>query len=276
MAISVQQKPFGKEFDSSGGRIGYLSFCSAGEAEAAVLAAVQGTAPSTYLSFPLSGIRATEIHMTTAGVPDIWEVEVVYGSTGGTAIPPATGTTLWSYSTQGGTQHITAPIAVIGTYTDPSVTSLPGDWGLAIGATKDSIEGLDIQVPSFSFTATKYVAAGSFGSTIANVYACTAKVNDQSETLNGLAFAEGELLFLGGSAALRPEVGDYEFVFNFAASPNATGIDIGGITGIDKEGWEYLEVTYEDAESSGILYKKPVIATIHQVYPKADLGALGL
>lgn len=41
---------------------------------------------------------------------------------------------------------------------------------------------------------------------------------------------------------------DWVVTFSFAASPNAVELTVGDITGIDKKGWEYLWVRYQDAE----------------------------
>jgi hypothetical protein len=51
---------------------------------------------------------------------------------------------------------------------------------------------------------------------------------------------------------------------------------LGGILDIDKEGWDYLELTYEDTEDEGFMVKKPIIATVHKVYRRADFDTLGL
>ena len=66
--------------------------------------------------------------------------------------------------------------------------------------------------------------------------------------------------------------------FKFAASPNATGLVVGDITGIAKKGWEYLWVRYADAEdtSAKVLVKKPIAAYVEQVYPYGNFAGLGI
>jgi hypothetical protein len=278
MSIHVAQRPLGREFDGSGARIGFIAFCDAGEDEAAVIAAVEAEAPGSYLGFSRGEVRATEIGIDNSGEASVWDVEVPYGRAGGTLIPPPTGTVIWSGTTAGGSQHITSGLAPGDVFTDPSVSSLPVDWGLAIGATKDGIAGVDITVPVDAFRATKYIAAASWPALRAAIKALTGTVNDDSWTADGETFEAGEVLFLGATWAKRTEVDppDYEVTFEFAASPNVEDLDIGGIIGIDKEGWDYLDITYEDTEDAGFLAKKPIIATIHKVYRRADFAALGL
>jgi hypothetical protein len=55
---------------------------------------------------------------------------------------------------------------------------------------------------------------------------------------------------------------DWEIAFKFAASPNATDLTVGDITGIEKKGWEYLWVRYADAEDEETLIQQPVAAPI--------------
>ncbi|RLS54091.1 MAG: hypothetical protein DWH91_12750, partial [Planctomycetota bacterium] len=60
--------------------------------------------------------------------------------------------------------------------------------------------------------------------------------------------------------------------------PNATGLVIGEITGINKEGWEYLWVRYADAEdtTAKVLVKKPIAVYVEQVYPTNSFASLGI
>jgi hypothetical protein len=90
-----------------------------------------------------------------------------------------------------------------------------------------------------------------------------------------LTFAAHELLFLGVSGGPRSE-DDYEFAFKFSASPNRTGITIGAIPDIPKDGWAYLWVRYADAVGSVSVIKKPVQVNVEQVYYTDDFGDLGL
>jgi hypothetical protein len=51
---------------------------------------------------------------------------------------------------------------------------------------------------------------------------------------------------------------------------------MGDITGIDKKGWEYLWVRYQDAEDADVLVKQPAAVYVEQVYPYGDFSLLGI
>ena len=144
----------------------------------------------------------------------------------------------------------------------------------AIGATKDSVEGVDITVPVYNFSETHIFAAADVDNAYKGVVAAlTSKTNNA--TFKG--FAIGECLFLGASGSKRGK-GDWEMRFSFAASPNKTGLTVGDITGIAKKGWEYLWVRYEDAvdATAGALVKKPHAVYIEKVYEAGSYADLGI
>ncbi len=111
---------------------------------------------------------------------------------------------------------------------------------------------------------------GAYKSTLFFLTACV-----NNDAFKG--FAPGEVLFLGASGTQRGQE-DWEITFKFAASPNATGLVIGEITGINKKGWEYLWVRYADAEdtTAKVLVKKPIAVYVEQVYPMAAFAGLGI
>lgn len=136
---------------------------------------------------------------------------------------------------------------------------------------------MDITLPVYQFSETHYLPAA----VVTNPYKgalfyLTGKVNRSS--FRGCA--PGECLFLGASGARRQlgDQGDWEITFKFAASPNAVNLQIGAITGINKQGWEYLWVRYEDAEdeAANVLVKKPTAVYIEKVYEDGDFSVLGI
>jgi hypothetical protein len=83
------------------------------------------------------------------------------------------------------------------------------------------------------------------------------------------------VLFQGASGSQRGQE-DWEITFSFAASPNATDLTVGDITGIEKKGWEYLWVRYADAEDEETLIKQPVAAYVEQVDEYGNFALLGI
>lgn len=278
MSVTLAERPMGRDFDSQGGTIAYLAVTGPSDTEADIKAAVEAEAPDSYLGFPRGDPRAREIAVHLDGSPRLWDVEVVYGSIRAKLTPPATGTVVWSLQTTGGTQNVKAGIVPGVPYTDPSVTTLPVDWGEAIGSDKDEISGVEITIPTLTIRATKYVAAGSIDPLRRNAFLLTGRVNDAVVSLDGLEFQPGEVLFMGLSATKRTDVSpaDYECVFEFQCSPNVEGLTIGTVVDIDKKGWQYLDLTYEDRESDGFKHRKLIVVTAFDVYNEGDFSVLGL
>lgn len=199
---------------------------------------------------------------------DMWEAIVYYS-----AIVLPVNESSFSFDTGGGSQHITQSIQTVQSVPAPPNFSAPNHKG-AIGVTPDSVEGVDVVVPVYQFSET-YVFASSAvdGAYKAALFYLTGRVND--DTFRD--FAAGEVLFLGAGGSKRGD-GLWEIQFRFAASPNATGLVIGDITGVNKKGWEYLWVRYKDevdGTAKGIV-KTPEAAYVEQVYYEGDFDGLGI
>lgn len=269
MAITVEEK-FGSPVSTSGQQASAeLQYVVKGtDDDIAARAAVESTAPASYL-----GLAQTAIRIEPDG-PELWTAEVSFGTLSFGA--PQSGEPTFSFDTGGGTQHITQSRATVAAYAPAGATA--PDFKGAIGVTADSVEGVDIVVPVFSFTETHVIA----DATVTDAYKrtlmlATGKVN--TDTFRG--FNPGEVLFMGAAGTKRGEAGgagEWEITFRFAVSPNETGLSVGAITGIDKKGWEYLWVRYEDAEDgvASAIVKRPVAAYIERVYPETAFSALGL
>ena len=183
-----------------------------------------------------------------------------------------TGQTVYQFDTGGGSQHITQSLGTVRRYGRPGY-SAPNFMG-AIGVTNDSVEGVDITVPVYSFSEVHYKNRTFVDDNYkATLFALTGAVNGRIFR----KFAPGEVLFLGASGTKRG-ADDWELVYRFAASPNISGIVIGDMGGIAKAGWEYLWVQYVDAEDENAqtLIKQPVSVHIEQVYPYKDFDRLRL
>lgn len=176
----------------------------------------------------------------------------------------------YTFDTGGGTQKITQSITTINSYAPGGFT--PPNFQGAIGVTEDRIEGTDITSPVFTFSETHQFD----DATVTTAYKVllfnlTGRVNDAP--FKGLA--AGECLFLGASGSKRGNE-LWSLSFRFAGSPNATGMTIGSITGIDKKGWEYLWIRYADFEdtSAFALVKRPIACYVESVYLEDDFSQL--
>jgi len=139
-----------------------------------------------------------------------------------------------------------------------------------IGNTASGPTGVDIVAPVFNYQVTKrYAILDVTQAYIAAIFAATGTVNSATFTVttdDGItfSFSAGENLYLGGSGGVVD--GEVEITHKFSASQNATGLSVGGISGIAKKGWEYLWVLFEDMVTNGFLVKKARAVYVEQVY----------
>ena len=233
-------------------------------AKAALLAA----AGSTYEDLTRSEVTVEPVWVDTVGNNGLWNGTARYV----TEAPPEVGESGFSFDTGGGTQHITQSIITLDDYAP--VGKMAPNFKGAVGVTHDSVEGVDITVPAYTFSETHILA----DATVTAAY--KGKLFRLTGTSNNAAFKGldiGECLFLGASGSKRGN-GDWEITFRFACSPNQTGLTIGDITGIDKEGWDYMWVRYADAEDAvaKALVKVPIAVYVEQVYYADDFSDLGI
>lgn len=198
--------------------------------------------------------------------------------------PSDVGTVKLSVDTTGGSTHLTQSITTVSRHgvVVAGDETTPPDFKGAIGVTHDNVEGVDIIVPVFKFTATKVFAPEALPDLVA-LYLLTGKVNlggfAVSDTITGLSIvlADGECLFNGAKVNEPREDGNVEISYDFAASPNAT-LTIAPFAPFAKKGWEYLWVRYADAVDEGAkaIVKRPIAAYVEKVYEQAAFTGLGL
>lgn len=179
----------------------------------------------------------------------------------------------FSFDTSGGQQHIVSSKSSRG-FAAPGF-NLPANLQ-AIGAREDgSVDGIDIQVPAFQFAETHFFynsgITSQYKRTLMLATACT-----NHAPFKG--WSAGEVLFLGAQGSRRG-AGDWGINFRFAASPNLTNQTIAGIIeGVNKDGWEYLEVVYVGQADSLAkrLVSKPAGVIVHRVLDSFDFSTLGI
>lgn len=199
----------------------------------------------------------------------LWNATVKYGPRKPRETGPESGS--FSFDISAGTQHVTQSRRTVGRWGLPirEANGVP-DYKGAIGVTKDSVEGVDIQVPTMNFSESYVLPAEMV--TFAYVRALfhmTAKVNASSFR----EFAAGEVLFLGASGSRRGEE-DWDVNFKYAASPNVEGVTIGDIRDVKKRGWEYLWIQYIDSIDQGHLVKIPAFVYVEELFEEADFDAV--
>jgi hypothetical protein len=197
---------------------------------------------------------------------DIWEATCEWGL----KVAPIV------FDTTGGTTKVTQPLYRRGRYPSALCSNLnlqaPAD--MPIGETNDGEpQGCEITIPQFSWSETVEFNISFVDFAYAmTLYGLTGKVNNASFR----GFAAGEVLFLGASGGRQKDETLCDIQFNFAASPNVTGLTVEPISGIAKYGWDYLWIKYEENDNGGIRYKAPIAAIVDQVYPTGDFSLLGI
>lgn len=227
------------------------------------LAAVIAVAPPTSDGFPLDDYRVESLGNWT------YRVELEYSFTA----PGAVGEGRSSFDTAGGTIHLQASLATVGTYSATGAPTPAPDHGNLIGVHENGVDGVDVPVGALKEQETVFMAdasvTSSFRATLAQL---TGTVNNASFR----GYAAGEVMFLGATGSKRQYDSVWEVTYNFAISPNLTGITIGDISGIAKKGHEHLWVAFSAADDGTRLVKKPQYAYVERVSREGNFSLLGI
>ena len=231
------------------------------DSDAEVAAAVFAQSPASWNSLPRESITFSRIGQRE------WEATVRYATQPVTDSEPS-----FTFETGGGTAHITQAIGTTGVFVPPGF--VPPDFRNAIGVSRDSVDGVDIVVPTYKWTETFRIPASVVtGPYKATLFQLTGRVNNFAFR----GFQAEEVLFEGARGSRRG-MGDWEITFAFAASPNVTDLTIGNISGISKKGWDYLWCRYADFEDTDakMLVKRPIAVVVNRVYPSGSFSLLGI
>jgi hypothetical protein len=269
---------------------------------AAVIAAIGGaTVPSTVNGKPASGISSCQQIQGSYGSQ--WEVWLRYSIISATAFDIGD-KVLLSFSTQGGTQHLTTSYSTMAwtpgntNGSSPTDTSVP-DYKNAIGVSgvgDTDIAGVEVDVSAFNFTIRKKFAAADFDWVqVQYWYFLTAHKNDAEFTItvdlgnSGLTmtmtFAAGDLKFRGVNAPEPGTDGSVTVPFEFSASPSLgltsspdSSLTIGDLAPLTfKRGWDYVWTHFKLKEiSSSVFAVVPDAAYVEEVVLDGNLDLLGL
>ena len=225
---------------------------------------VRTISPLTNLGLP---------RLSSATVPagwQRWRVTVTYGTDndgGGSAL---NGGSSSSFETGGGSQHIKFSRSTRASYKEPNQADQANFCG-AINVSGQTVGGTDISVPVYTFTETRTFSAALVNDSYKNtLYQATAKTNDAPISFFGI----GEVLFLGATG--QENGNEIAVTGSFAASPTISGLSVGEISGIYKQGWDFLWVYFDEDVKNNFLIKKPIFAFVEEVYESYNLQSTGL
>jgi len=229
----------------------------------AIFVAYAGTI-SLY-SYDGLGLKDMDWALYADGGPDSWEFQANYDYT-----PEVGGCTI-SIDTGGGTVNTTSAFSQT---KFPASGEVAPDYGNSINVDADgNPAGIAKVIPSMKITVKAKIAAAYVNSPCEYaqiLYACTGKVNDAAF----LCFAAGEVLFLGATGELIAE--DPVLNFSFEISPNETGMTIGDVSGINKDGHDYIWFNFKQEQDTGTNLKvtKTRAAYVAKVYEEADFSTM--
>lgn len=176
-----------------------------------------------------------------------------------------------SFDSTGGTVRVFNSLNTA-TFARPGRTA-PNFRGL-IGIRDGDPEGVDKTVPALKLNYSyKWPANVITNAYIKSLAALVGSCNTSTYDTYGA----GELLFLGGSGEVVPNV-PTTINYTFAASADVTGLTISDITGITKGGHDYLWIAYEEEADTSAKKKirRPLAAYVERVYARANFTTFGI
>lgn len=195
-----------------------------------------------------------------------------------------TGSFQLSFDISGQNVRITQSLRTVGAYAKADEGD-PSDFKGAINVQDDdTVEGTDIIVPYFNYTLTKTFS----NETIEDGWVLdAAKIVGSVNSAEYNGFQAGELLLhrVAGQQRRDSDEADWDITFSFAVSFNESSLAIGAtetspgiITGISKDGWDYLWVYYEARKDDATdrFHKVPIYAYVERVYRRTDYSTLAI
>ena len=235
-----------------------------------------------------------------------YEIEATYGNSGIPAYPKDSG-----FMTEFGVEIFPAGLSVDTTTKNEHITTAwvdndgenpvctgyaaegetaPDSEG-AINVSGGRVGGIDVAVPSFSWTETWLVPAwllisdqfepnpseSMLGGRVAGERPYVVTLHDMGGSVNEeyfRLFKPGEVLFLGAKFDTSRSSTLVPVSYSFTATPNRTNFKIGGVTVAKKDGQDYMWVQYGDASAGGSAVKRAKYVYVDQVYPRQDFKKL--
>lgn len=237
----------------------------------AAIAAVVAEAPSSVNGLVLQSIEFDE------EIEDGYRLSVSYGQFQKRE-PPAKGESQFNFELGLQPTRIVVPLTTQDVYKrvdDP--LPIPSDvesWMIGDQGLGEGPEGAEIFEPTIAFSETHWIDEA----TLTEAYRVTLMRTVGKTNLTSFkGWESGEVLCAGISGAKRGS-DDWEVSFKFQARENQDALEVAGITGIEKGGWQYLWPRYKkvldgDSYISMNVVRYIVIAT---VFRSTDFSALGI
>lgn len=276
MPIDFWEKPESGKLSDTGRRIELLFGLSGTTDKFVALAhAIQNT-DSDIQTIPRADVQCEVVD----GHDDLWDITVIYqigGGSGSGPVPTEIGDERESFSTRGNRVRITQALEHIADYGNADEgEAVPNHLG-AINVTPDRIEGVEVDIPGWTFQIRTIVAASTMTQAYRrNLARSTHRVNSQ----RWRGYEPGELRLVDVRGSQRDEE-SFDLEFDFLAIENVEDDTVGDIEGIEKQGhhyaWAEHEKEVDESTDPPTVREKLIAVHIERVYKEIDFNVtLGL
>lgn len=237
--------------------------------ELEAIGAVSVAAPALVDGLVIQGITVKE------EVEDGYMCEAAYGLWA-PRTPPVAGESQFNFEIATQPVRIVVPLSAQTVY-PRSGESAPADsdtWLIGQQADGSAPEGAEVQEPVANFSETHWITASS----ITQLYQRTVLgVIGRINQFTFRGWSAEEVLCTGVSGSQRGEE-DWEVSFRFGVREHQTNLTVAGITGVNKNGWQFLWPRYELAKDSSepILANKVKYIVVADVFRTANFSNLGI
>jgi hypothetical protein len=265
--IKVGEKPGSPRVDDPQGIERYY-WASGSDDELAIRYAVLTATPLIDRTGSLAMVRKDLSIQKPQGMMDFWDVTIRYEPTKSAEV----GAPKISFSTMGGTDRIYQSLQTL--YQLPASGETARDWKGALGVKDGEPEGCDVPCPSLTWTETHTLPKTWISQAYVWMLAClTGTVN-----LYGFrGFSPGEVLFMGAKGDEKDQ-DLYEIAFEFAAQPNVTNGQVGGVTVPFKRGWDKAFPIYmrREDQQNKTMVPRLIQVNVEQVLAYQNFSWLGI
>lgn len=225
--------------------------------------------PKSSKGWPLRDHTLTEQLTATK-----WEAEANYGNLDDNSESDQdkeNKPSVYNFEVSGVQQRMLRSLRTLGSYARTGQT--PSSHGGLINVTPDAVNGIDIEMPSGSFSETHTFRRSSvpddYRRRLTYAYG---KVNKYAFR----GYQPGEVRFMGASDSFIANENFFEITYRFAVSENATNLYVDDIGPINKPGWAILWIQYEDSvnEEEKQLLKKIKSVYVEEVFESVDFAIL--
>lgn len=205
---------------------------------------------------------------------DGWEVTITYELPDAQQLQEDDDSTYiqFGFSTSGDTLHVSRSISVRNQEKRTDLTDGPPETYGLIGATKDTVEGVDISAPGLSFNITGYYSPVIWNTSILLTFSALTKTYNNALFYG---FPAGEILL--DNVEAQGEIGKFTPVtFHFIHQPNINAAADTPFPVLTALGHDVIDYRYLQEVDENNLVQWPAYRYVHQVRQPGNFNLLGI